>query len=380
MAKSSKMTPRVCAAANACCGPELSGGAGAAPLPSSGTPDILDPLQTTSRSPVAIENWAFLRDCLANDSVPFEHTGWHNTRMKILAAMEATDAPLPRATKFVACGDDTFVYENTTTGEVDYHGSRCGDRFCMICGQARSRRIAHALAGMLEKEAPLFITFTVRGKVGDTLAGQIDRLTDAWKELRRLKHWRENIRGGAIMLEIKWSTESGGHWHPHYHILAHGHFIEKQWLSDAWRLITRDSDQVDIQRVTDLPKALGYVTKYASKPMDASYTNRPHLLTEAMRTLKGRRLCACFGDWYGTPLNDKGEENAEEIPTFTPWAFVGTCRTLQSKADDGDAHAAKLLQAVERAKRLRYALLDRCRRPEVTDTGPIIAARTGFAA
>lgn len=370
----SESPPPACHPESPCIGPPLSGGAGAEPLRPPQRPLHLDTLQTSSPDPVTISNYAFYRDCLQHDQQPFEHTGWHNVRMNVLNAMEATNVPISRAAKFVGCGDEIFIYENTATGEVDYHSNRCGDRFCMICGQARSRRITHALAGLIEKEEPLFITLTVRGKPGDTLASMIDRLTDAWKQLRRLDHWKERVRGGAIMLEIKYSKSSGGHWHPHYHLIAHGKYIEKQWLRDAWRLITRDSDQVDIKRVKEIREALGYVTKYASKPMDGSFTTKPHLLREAMKTLKGRRLCACFGTWYGTPLHDDDEVTDEEIPTFTPWAFAGSRRTLESKAAEGDAHAKDLLSRVERLRALRHAFANRCRGP--TENNPFTVGPT----
>lgn len=351
-------------ATSACFGLLLSGGAGAEPLPSAAAAYLLDPLQTTSQVPAAVADSRYPAYDVNPDFIPFEHRGWHNVRMRIRDAMEATDQPAARCHKFLACGDETYVYQDSVSGEIDFHGSRCGDRFCLICGQARSRRISNALEPRLKESQPLFITLTIRGLPGDRLENLIDRLNAGWKELRRLKHWQQRIDGGAIMLEIKYSRTSGGHWHPHYHLLCHGRFIEKQWLSDAWKLITRDSDQVDIQRVTDLPKALGYVVKYASKPMDASFTMRPNLLNEAMRALKGRRLCACFGTWYGTPLNDRPEVTPDETEVLTTWRFVGTCRDLECRAGRGDRQAIDILSNVERQKRLRYALTLRCRGPD----------------
>lgn len=343
--------------------PQRSGGAGAEPLPSS-SPYLLDPLQTTSREGDSVADSHYPRYDVNPDWIPFEHRGWHNVRMRILSAMEATEVPPARANKFLGCGEETYVYQESTTGEIDFHGSRCGDRFCLICGQLRSRRIARSLEPRLNEAQPLFITLTIRGLPGDRLANLIDRLNTAWKELRRLKHWRDTIDGGAIMLEIKWSRTSGGHWHPHYHLLCHGRYLDKQWLADAWKVVTRGSDQVDIQRVTDLPKALGYVVKYASKPMDASFTMRPHLLREAMTALKGRRLCACFGSWYGTPLNDSLEDPSDETQILTTWRYLGTCRDLEFRAQRGDREATNVLFQVERARKLRHALTLRCRGPD----------------
>jgi hypothetical protein len=307
------------------------------------------------------------------DSIPWEHKGWHNVRMRIDDAMEATEVPAGRRHKFQTCGDDVFVYEHATTKEIEFHGSRCGDRFCSVCGAIRSRRIAASLEPRLKESKPLFITLTIRGTPGDRLATLIDRLADGWKELRRLKHWKERIDGGAIMLEVKYSRTSGGHWHPHYHLLCHGRYIEEQWLRDAWKLITRDSDQVKILRVDDIPKAIGYVVKYASKPMDSSFTMVPNLLREAMQTLKGRRLCACFGTWYGTALNEKVDDAEDPTEVLTQWRFVGTTRDLEFRAGTGDRDAIRILAGVERASALRYALLERCRGPDTVHGTPTAA-------
>lgn len=324
---------------------------------------LLDLLQTTSHVPAAVASERYPTYDVNPDWIPFEHTGWHNVRMKVFDAMKSAEVPPARVCKFLACGDETYVYQNAATGEIDYHGSRCGDRFCLICGQVRSRRIARSLEPRLQESQPLFITLTIRGTPGDRLANLIDRLNAGWKELRRLKHWQERIDGGAIMLEIKYSRTSGGHWHPHYHLLCHGRFIEQQWLRDAWKLITRDSDQVDVQRVTDLPKAIGYVVKYASKPMDSSFTMVPALLREAIKSLKGRRLCACFGSWYGTPLNDSPEVTPDETEVLTQWRFVGTRRDLAFRAERGDTDSINLLAALDRVMQLRHSLIDRCTSP-----------------
>lgn len=277
--------------------------------------------------------------------------------------------PEARRYKFCSCGDEVHVFQEPSTGEVQWRGTRCNDRFCMHCGQIRSFKIARALDPMIRKEPTLFLTFTVRGKPGDSLQALIDHLREGWKALRRMQYWNERIKGGAVMLEIKWSKTSGGHWHPHFHILAHGKWIDKDWLKNAWRVITRDSDQVDIQRVEEVEKALGYVVKYASKPMDSSFTSRPHLLQEAMRTLKGQRLCACFGSWFGTPLH---EEEVEDDPTevLTTWVYKGTVRDLEFRASRGEAEAIKLLAAVVRARALRHALDQRRRSPSTHSTPP----------
>lgn len=336
---------------------------GQSPCRAAEPPLHLDQLQTSSRPPMSVEHSPLDRLSDNLESLPWEHRGWHPVRCRVGAAMEEIETPPARLHKFAHCGDDIWVYQEAATGEVEYHGSRCNDRFCMVCGAIRSRRIAAALQPLVESETTRFVTLTVRSKPGDTLASIIDKLSDGWKELRRMKFWQEHVRGGAIMLEIKWSATSGGHWHPHYHLLCHGKWLDQDQLKAAWKAITRDSDQVKVKLVRDAGEALSYVTKYASKPMDASFTMRPHLLREAMRTLKGRRLCACFGSWYGTPLNDTAEDIEDGTEILTNWRCLGTTRDLESKARAGDAHAIHVLAEVERQRALRHALSERCRGP-----------------
>lgn len=337
------------------------GGVGAEPPSGPQSRSSLDQLQTSSQPPSGALEDAYPDYDVNPDYIPFEHRGWHNTRMRVFAAMKEVGVAPARVCKFLGCGEEVHVYEEAATGEIAWRGTRCNDRFCIVCGQIRSFRISRALEPMVRAEAAMFITLTVRGKPGDSLQSLITKLTEGWKGLRRLKYWNERIRGGAIMLEVKYSLTSGGHWHPHFHLLCHGKWLDQQWLRDAWNVLTRDSDQCDVQRVVEVEKALGYVVKYASKPMDASFTQRPHLLREAMRTLKGKRLCACFGSWYGTPLHEEDLEADDETRVLTQWRYCGTRRVLECRASGGDAAAKIILARLVRAQALRLTLDKRCR-------------------
>lgn len=371
---------------------QSSGGSGAAPTaprPSRGSNRAdpltnqvspLDPLETSSHPRINAcddEHCDCAQYFRNPDSIPFEHRGWQPMRRRVFASMCRTGMPNARKHAFWNCCDNVHVMHNPATGEVDLWPETCHDRFCLPCGQKRSRRIASAIEGLMKAATNklMFITLTVRGRPADSLRTMIDRLRDAWKELRRLKGWRNTIKGGVVMLEVKWSRTSGGHWHPHYHLICEGTWLEEKWLRDAWALITRDSDQCRVQLVKEHAAALSYVSKYASKPLDPSFVMRPPLIDEAMRTLKGIRLAACFGTWHGTPLS-KGVEDAEKDDTevLTHWAYCGTTRDVAAKAARGDADAKNILAAVERLLTLRHSLAERCRGPTQmhapTDSAP----------
>lgn len=351
------------------------------PLPSQvGT---LDQLETSSHSRIKRGDDEVCDEPLHfrnNDSIPFEHRGWQPMRRKIFASMCRCEVPGPRRHAFWTCCDRIHVMTHPTTGELDLYPETCHDRFCLPCGRRRSRRIAAATEGLMKAATNklMFLTLTVRGRPSDSLQSMLDRLRDAWKELRRLKGWRNTIKGGVIMLEVKWSTTSGGHWHPHYHIIAEGAWLDEKWLRDAWNLLTRDSDQCKVKAIREEREALNYVSKYASKPVDGSFVMRASLMDEAMKTLKGIRLAACFGSWHGTPLSKRVDEaDRDETEILTAWVYQGTTDDLRARATRADREAALLLGRVERLLQLRHTLSERCRGP-TTDRAELIEASPLF--
>jgi len=286
-----------------------------------------------------------------------------------------TEQSASRKHAFWHCRDRVHVVEHPTTGEVDAFPETCHDRFCLPCGQVRSRKIAQSVEKLMrESQAKLlFVTLTLRGKPQDSLTSMLEKLREAWKALRRLDGWKNAIKGGVVMTEVKWSATSGGHWHPHYHIIAEGRWLDEKWLKEAWKVVTRDSDQVKVKRVRDPAEALSYVTKYASKPMDATFTMKSHLLDEAMRALRGVRLAACFGSWHGTPLNEKLEDD-DETAWITAGIYHGTTDDLRVRALKGDTKAKQLLECVERLQRLRHTFTERSRGSRTHNSQPEQAA------
>lgn len=325
-------------------------------------PDPLDPLETSAQPrDLTVDEED---ECWQSpDATPFEHRGWAPMRRRVMASLIRTEQPHARRHDFWHCGERVHVFRSPTGEAIDFRPETCHDRFCLPCGQKRSRRIAEAVEGLMKTAASklMFITLTIRGCPQDKLISLLDQLREGWKELRRLKGWKNTIKGGVIMLEVKYSRTSGGHWHPHYHLICEGAWLDEKWLSQAWSLITRGSDQVKVQRVKEERAALSYVSKYASKPVDPSFVNHPNLIDAAVRALKGVRLAACFGSWHGTPLSEGIENEEEETSVITEWVYEGTTDDLRIRAAGGDKAAEKLLAHVERCLRIRHALIDRCR-------------------
>lgn len=328
-----------------------SGGAGAEPLPSCGvlpTTSLEQPQTSTEVDDAALAR-AYAADELCG-YCPFPHTGWKEVRQSVMRCIAEAGGSSTRVLRFRQCGEQVWVYQHAMSGELAFRHNHCGDRFCLVCGKLRSSRISEALEQKTRDIAPLFMTFTVRGRAGDTLAGLLRTLAGAFAAVRQTPLWKKSVRGGAAFLEVKYSKEGGGHWHPHFHVVADGRYIEVGWLSQLWKTLTRGSSQVNVKRVRDHGEMRRYVTKYASKPMDTSFLRKPHLLIEAMKALKGKRLCACFGSWYRTPLNEEIVD--EEEPIFTHWRCLGSLRGSEAFGFDSPATAANVLAKVERYFRL----------------------------
>ena len=250
----------------------------------------------------------------------FRHSGWCVQRKRVFEALKSSGQPVGRLKAFATCGSFGWlqrsnVMEPTPTGpryryRIACH--HCKDRLCTPCANARSFLIHQRLSALCQGRSLSFITLTLCGK-GEPLHELITRLYKSFRALRSHPIFIDNVMGGAAFLEIKYSDKAQ-RWHPHLHIIADAKFIEQGWLAKAWHSITKDSFIVDIRRVNNPEEVQRYVTKYASKPLNTSFSNSPDLLEEAIMALKGRRLCTCFYSWYGTALSHaEDEELADDV-------------------------------------------------------------------
>lgn len=138
-----------------------------------------------------------------------------------------------------------------------------------------------------------------------------------------------------------------------FHVIADADFIDQGTLSDVWRGISKDSFIVDIRRVRQAESTARYVTKYASKPLNTSFATSPALLDQALTALKGRRLCLCFGSWYGTSLTDAEDDTLLEDQDQEDWKMFADIETLINRAMHGDRDATYVLVSAGGEVRLR---------------------------
>ncbi len=332
---------------------------------SSSASSSLDTTETTVSDPVAaflargpdapISNEITLNT--TSECSRFRHGGWWKIRTKIFDALKRTKVADSRLRSFASCGVGSWIEQSDLDAtRFRMHCNHCHDRLCTPCANQRSWRLTQALMAMIKDRETTFITLTLCGK-GEPLKDLVDRLYKHFRALRLHPLWEENIAGGAAFLEVKWSDRAQ-RWHPHLHIICEAKWIEQGELSAVWRGITKDSYIVDIRKVREKEQTAHYVTKYASKPLNMSFANTPELLDEAILALKGRRLCLCFGTWYGTPLDAlEDTELADDLIDSGGWHTYADLESIIKDANAGDKSARDIIVAVGGESRWRSSLL-----------------------
>lgn len=269
----------------------------------------------------------------------FRHSGWAPARHAIARSLRRVAPSLWRINSFQSCGSNAWI-DRSDDDPTKYRirCDRCHDRWCLPCGQERSRVIAHNVHERLNTRRARFITLTLRATF-EPLSDRLDLLYSSFAKLRRSRVWANTQQGGVAFLELKISRNAQV-WHPHLHILTEGKYIAKQALSNAWKKATDGSYIVDVKKVHNADTAVGYVVKYASKPHDATTIRTPDRLDEAVQALSGRRLCLTFGTWRGVKLT--------EVPDTGTWTPIGPLVDFLRQAAAGYVPAAEVLAALPR--------------------------------
>lgn len=187
--------------------------------------------------------------------------------------------------------------------------NKCRNRFCHPCQRERCAIIQHNLTWLSHAAGRKLSLLTLTLAHNDqALKPEIKRLTTAFRDLRRLLPWRRAVTAGAWTVEVKVGQDN--RWHAHIHALIENAYLEVGWLTQAWRAVTGDSQQVHIKRI-DAQGGARYITKYISKPLDKTVLMDQDRFEEFIITMKGTRSCATFGKWHGCPLAER--EQDEEL-------------------------------------------------------------------
>lgn len=240
------------------------------------------------------------------------------------------------------CGDFLLFRHYLEQDDVRLHAAK----FCkvhLLCALCAVRRGAKALESYLdryevirqEKSAlrPFLVTLTV--KDGDDLDERFRHLKGAVQRLnKRASRGRGSlaeVAGAVWSYEVKRGKGSGS-WHPHVHMVALAESMPDQVaLSREWHELTGDSFIVDVRPIAD-DVASGFceVFKYAVKFSDMEPADAIH----AWRTLRGRRLIASCGVFWGVEIPEELTDSPLDGPfvellyrfvrSAGAYAFVGS--------------------------------------------------------
>lgn len=302
---------------------------------------LLDPLETKAqplddvRLPEAEDVHP---DCqwtpITLQEAEIRHTGWRANRRRVWDSLIRTRQAPNRRHRFANCGSASWVQYSPSRDRHRISCNTCKDRWCVPCQRQRAAVVRHQL-GKLRGHLRL-ITLTLRHGT-TTLKQQIDRLYASFRELRRLKLWKEACPSGIAILEVKLSK--AGRWHPHLHCVVSGSWIAQRDLSQAWLGVTGDSSIVDVRAVKGPAELGSYVTKYLTKAVDQSVYHNPDKLDEAVVTLKGRRQILPWGqarEWIKEDAEDQ-----DDLPN--DWIALCPLDRLIEDAQAGHGWAAALL-------------------------------------
>lgn len=216
-----------------------------------------------------------------------------------------------------------------------------GANFCkahIICPMcARRRAVVSVAKGMPKIERviaetglkPFLITYTVLN--GDDLEERLEHLKTSFSRvIERRRNAKKGICNSAMLgvegmiytYEVKRGKNSG-QWHPHIHAIALMRESEnigyvKETLRHEWKMITKDSHDVDVERMRDgehLLKSLCEVFKYMLKFSDLEHVD----WFDAWLVMQGKRLSGTVGNLRGVSIESAGVDDVtdfEGLPYF----------------------------------------------------------------
>lgn len=224
------------------------------------------------------------------------------------------------------CGQYLVFRDYYTVGEIRL-SKACFCKKHLLCPLCAIRRGAKMLSRYIDRYHEVIaandrlkaymVTFTV--KDGEDLKERFLHLQKSIRYLnkkRLIKKCRSEVQkaqGAVWSYEIKRGKNSGL-WHPHCHAIWLCEVEPSQAeLSLEWKRITKDSFIVDVRPITQNEPIKGFleVFKYAVKFSDQPEKDTWH----CFETLKGKRLIASFGLFYGVPEpDDLADDPLEGLP------------------------------------------------------------------
>jgi len=219
-----------------------------------------------------------------------------------------------------SCRTGAFFFRNRSTGAIRVGAQSCHLRHCPICTKSRELNIKTNVTSWLKTARfAKIVTFTLKHK-DDSILEQLDKLYDAFRNIRRSNLMKKTCYGGVWFFQVKKSKDDHL-WHPHIHCLVAGAYIPQKKLSQAWLKITGDSKIVDVRLVKNIETAAKDVARYAAKPCILSKLSLDECLELAIAIDK-RRLCGTWGQCRKLKLTASPEIDKENWYRLASWSAV----------------------------------------------------------
>lgn len=230
-----------------------------------------------------------------------------------------------RALKCVGCSERYFV-----------RGAPCLARMCPRCEKARATKYRSRLDRLVRGCRGLrHLTLTLKWQPELGVAGQLSRLFESFRELRRRAVWRTaKVAAGVRACEFKRSPTGDG-WHVHLHVLVNSAWLDHDELAAAWHTITGDSFVVDIRRKSER-NAVSEITKYVVKPGEIDDVAGADLV-ELVHAIHGRRMVEFFGDWRCRSTDEQAideEIRAEQLEQWERLTQRQECPTCGGRLEE----------------------------------------------
>lgn len=178
-------------------------------------------------------------------------------------------------------------------GEMITVAQYCGNRFCVVCGSYKRKRIQSRLKHIFslvkqDYEYRLkFLTLTIGNQ--KEIKPAVKHLCHSFSKFRNSKEWRQKVLGGIYVIEV---TGSPGAWHVHIHAIVLAKYYDVYQISKTWKKYS-GGKIVDI-RIARTNTLSTYLSKYISKSsVKSEYLN--HVSSE----MKSIRLINPFGNFIG---------------------------------------------------------------------------------
>lgn len=262
-------------------------------------------------------------------------------RQALVNHLDALPLSEKQRARFTDCGRNAWVQHSPQHGRYRVRSDTCKNRWCPACQANRGHHVRSHLRQFIDANAGQrlrLVTLTMQHSQAP-LRTQLDNLRKAFRRLRQRTFWKERVKAGIGVIEIKRTAE--GEWHPHLHIVAAGQYVSAGHLSQQWLSITKTSTIVDVRALKNPDAAIDYLCKYVTKPPPIENLLELDVAIDWIKGLVRSRLLIPFGN---VPPYEPDQET-DDYPT--DWEPIASLAKLLERREAGEPEARAILLKLE---------------------------------